>query len=495
MLVTVGLIMGLVLVAFAGGHKRDHAGASRNLWAWTGLAVVELILLQNWWLRLLMAGVLINLYRVNQPSSQESHVMKVVGVTAGFLFLQPLLPPNMDTIFLWTLTGIGAVLGIQTLFSLWYVRHKGYMDWIPKTEDDKPCLYAFAKPFGPLTLQWAEYSITPGGYTCGQLMPNWVHALACLATAATCGLTMTGYGWAWGLMPFVLLPILIGVPCALTQRFRTAGSINQCAIHLLALLIAIAMVVNPVGGVSLWLVVFVGVLALAYRQYRRHFPKWVDSGRLEEWYNMLKYWTLLCVDDGSTDGSVDILYEYAKREPRMQVIVEADRGNRGLSAALNHGLHRCQTHWVARMDADDVSLPDRLEKQLAYLQTHPLCIMVGTQGYRLSTDTDAVTLWTPLPLQPCDDDEIQYHLLWRNPFIHTSVIFQRDAVLRVGGYNESLRYCPDFALWRTLGQRPYSRLANLPDRLVGYRVQHAGSLTARYPLRKWWENLRVVLWA
>jgi len=290
MLIEVGLVIALLLVAFAGGHKRDTPGAARNLWAWIGLAAVELFLLPSGFLKVLLVGILINIYRIPQPASQDGHVVKVVGVTAAYILLLPYIPAGADVVVLWTLASIGVLLGLHTIFSFWYV---WYYNPLTQSLDKEPTLYNFMRQVGPVTVQVSEHRLLPGGYTCGQLMPNWLHAEACLAVAATCGLTIQGYQWAWLLMPLTLIPILATVPCGFTRRFNMAGPINQCAIHLLTLLCALAMVVNPVFGLTVWLLYLVGVAAVVYRQYHHHFPKWVDSGRLEEWYNMLKYWVLL----------------------------------------------------------------------------------------------------------------------------------------------------------------------------------------------------------
>src|SRR5262245_44814994 len=80
----------------------------------------------------------------------------------------------------------------------------------------------------------------------------------------------------------------------------------------------------------------------------------------------LKDWILLIIDDGSTDGTA--AYLDSLTDPRIQVVHQE---NRGLAGALNHGVDLCQTEYLARLDADDVALPTRFEKQLAFLEARP----------------------------------------------------------------------------------------------------------------------------
>ena len=206
-----------------------------------------------------------------------------------------------------------------------------------------------------------------------------------------------------------------------------------------------------------------------------------------------QHWTLLCVDDGSTDGSGAIVSDYCCKDARITSLWQP---HSGLSAALNHGILRTDGTWIARMDADDWAHPERLARQMAFLTRNPGTAILGTQGFAF-TETHAMTTtgdWgDPLPWQPCLESEIRRQAEYRNPFIHSSVIFHRDVVQQVGGYDESFRYCPDFALWNRIATTMLGwGLANLPQRLIGYRRHHRACLTARYPIRKWWENARVV---
>lgn len=284
-----GIIALLLLTAFAGQHGKDTTVLVRQMWAVTLIGVMEAMLLP-WPQRLLLLGILLNVQRIPQPSSQKSFLEQVLAVTGGYLLLRPYLQVTEVESILWTVAGIGAGLGIHTLFSFWYV-------WkyplLTQSLDKQPLLYYFQKVLGPLTVELGEVRLSPGGYTCGQLMPNWLHAIACLSVAATCGLTITGNVWAWGLMPFVLVPILATVPCPLTRHFGMAGPVNQCVVHLIVLACAVGIIIHPVRGLNALAVLAALAAFLAYRQYQAGFPPCVDSGRLDEWYHLMKYWVLL----------------------------------------------------------------------------------------------------------------------------------------------------------------------------------------------------------
>lgn len=288
-----GGIIGLLLwTAFAGAHGKDTAVVTRQLWALTFLGVIACLLLPSWPQRLLLMGVLVNVHRVPQPSNHKGFLEGVLIVVAGYLLLTPYVTPVWIDAVLWTLSVIGALLGAQTVFTIYYVlSHNHHLH--PLNIKKQLFMYHFVESWGPFTFQLSEVRLTPGGFTCGQLMPNWLHAMACLATAATCGLTLTGHGWAWALMPLVLLPILVGIPCRLTRWLRSAGPINQCFLHLVVLAGALLWVISPWAGFNWFLCLTASIIAIILHRYRANFPKAIDSGRLEEWFALLKYWVLL----------------------------------------------------------------------------------------------------------------------------------------------------------------------------------------------------------
>jgi hypothetical protein len=169
---------------------------------------------------------------------------------------------------------------------------------------------------------------------------------------------------------------------------------------------------------------------------------------------------LIVVDDGSTDGSPELAESFG--DSRIVVIRNEHRG--GLPVALNVGLKRASGEFVARLDADDRARADRLERQLETLRGEPGLVLLGSQG-RVIDESDAVIGTVE---RCCSEASIHWYCLLDNPFIHSSVMFRRREILdELGGYDESLRVCEDWALWARVMQRYGVR--NLPDLLIDYR--------------------------
>jgi glycosyltransferase involved in cell wall biosynthesis len=170
-------------------------------------------------------------------------------------------------------------------------------------------------------------------------------------------------------------------------------------------------------------------------------------------------WEFLIVDDASTDGSLDVARAWATRDGRIRVL--ENPANKGQTPCLNQGLRAARGEWLARQDADDLSHPERLARQLAAADGLAL---LGTNGWIIDAD-DRVTGLLDAPLT---HESITWTAPFLNPFMHTAVL-ARTAVLRdeLGGYDETFRIAQDYDLWTRLLAR--HRTANLPDRLVSYR--------------------------
>lgn len=139
--------------------------------------------------------------------------------------------------------------------------------------------------------------------------------------------------------------------------------------------------------------------------------------------------------------------------------------NSGLARALNIGLKRCSYNLVARMDTNDICVPERFEKQIAYLKEHPAIDILGSQIVEYDEKMETLLGYRKVPLNHID---IKRFAKTRTAFNHMTVIFKRDIVLKLGGYPESLRKMQDFALWGRLLSKNY-RAANMSDILVKVR--------------------------
>jgi glycosyltransferase involved in cell wall biosynthesis len=178
----------------------------------------------------------------------------------------------------------------------------------------------------------------------------------------------------------------------------------------------------------------------------------------------------LIVDDGSTDRSRSILQDYAAQDSRIVLI---SRENKGLTQSLNELIRRSRGEFLARMDADDVALPERFAQQIDFLRQQPQVVCIGTAQDWIDGDGDRLMQWAPT----ADDAEIQAHMLaGRNYFCHPSVMMRRQAAVAVGGYDASLKSAQDLDLWLRLGE--IGQLANLQAVLMQYRI-HTQSVTEK----------------
>ncbi len=178
----------------------------------------------------------------------------------------------------------------------------------------------------------------------------------------------------------------------------------------------------------------------------------------------------LIYDDGSTDATARIAGSYAARDPRIRIL---SAENRGIAFALNALIAEARGEYLARMDADDISLPDRFEKQVAFLDTHPDCTMVGGQEEWMDEDGYLIgPRWAPTR-----HEDLEALLLRGKVRIsHPTVMLRTTAVRQVGGYDKTLRSAQDFDLWLRLAE--IGRLANLPDIVLRYRLA-GDSISAR----------------
>lgn len=168
---------------------------------------------------------------------------------------------------------------------------------------------------------------------------------------------------------------------------------------------------------------------------------------------------LIVIDDGSTDATPELLG--CVRDPRLRV---ERRGRAGLTRALNLALGLARGALIARLDADDAALRERLERQRAFLDAHADVGLLGTGAREVDEAGRTVREVRP----PADDAAIRRALIRRNPFVHSSVMMRRSVLERVGGYDEALPVAQDYDLWMRMGR--VTRLANLPEALVLRRL-------------------------
>lgn len=178
-------------------------------------------------------------------------------------------------------------------------------------------------------------------------------------------------------------------------------------------------------------------------------------------------WEMICINDGSRDGSRQILDSLAERDARVRVVHQE---NQGLVRTLNRGIALAGGSLVCRMDADDIAMPERLRLQVDFLRGRPGHVAVGGAILKIDADSD------PLGVErlPREHDEIEAALLHRKTgLFHPTALIRASALSAVGGYREEYEWVEDHDLWLRLAQR--GRLGNLNDLVLCYRL-HAGSI-------------------
>jgi glycosyltransferase involved in cell wall biosynthesis len=183
---------------------------------------------------------------------------------------------------------------------------------------------------------------------------------------------------------------------------------------------------------------------------------------------------LLIVDDGSTDGSRAVMERYARNDARIRVLSQERRGH---VAAANRGLEEARCEWVARLDADDVFLPEKLERQLAFVRRHPDVRIAGTLGYFINHAGRIIGLVsTDGPFTRAEFERIARR---GDPvfFVHSTTLMHRETVLAAGGYREQFVQAEDVDLWLRMAEKGHL-LLKMPEPLLLYRL-HGESLTMK----------------
>jgi len=201
---------------------------------------------------------------------------------------------------------------------------------------------------------------------------------------------------------------------------------------------------------------------------RKYLGSAIESILAQTWRDF----EMISVDDGSTDGSASILKDYQQQDGRVVIITHPQ--NLGIVSALNHGLKAARGKYIARMDADDISLPERFEQQVEFLESHPQVGVVGTEAIFIDDQDRKITRMS----HPHDDLSIRWTSLLANVFFHPTVMIRRAVLVEY-----DLEYRADFQslgqdyeLWLRLLE--HCQAANLKQPLLYYRV-HPESISSQ----------------
>jgi glycosyltransferase involved in cell wall biosynthesis len=188
-------------------------------------------------------------------------------------------------------------------------------------------------------------------------------------------------------------------------------------------------------------------------------------------------WELICVDDGSQDRSVEIVESMARKDRRIRLIRQ--QHNAGVAEALNRGLKEARGEYMARMDADDVSYPKRLETQVNYLLDHPQVVSLGTFMQEINEE-GKVRGKRRLPTEHKDIIEMMYYAMGQQ---HPTLLFNRKLIPGDFEWYRSVKYAEDLdMLFRLI---KYGTFANIPQYLYGYRIHQANETMGQIKKTFW----------
>ena len=213
----------------------------------------------------------------------------------------------------------------------------------------------------------------------------------------------------------------------------------------------------------------VTVLMPVYNE-EKYLPESIESILSQTFKNF----DFLIIDDGSTDNSEKIIRSY--NDSRIQILLNGK--NIGIVKTLNKGLKLSKGKYIVRMDADDVSLPERLEKQITYMEENPETGVLGCNIRNVDKNLNFISE----NLRPITHYQNLWKLLYKTNMMHPTVVFRKSVLSKNGyNYNSKFKRCEDYELWSRLAY--VTVIEQIPDILV-MRRHHEGAITK-------WDSLKV----
>ena len=171
----------------------------------------------------------------------------------------------------------------------------------------------------------------------------------------------------------------------------------------------------------------------------------------------------IIIDDCSSDESRSIISCHSKKDSR--IIIHRNLNQMGLGYSLRKSIIMSRGELIARMDADDISVPERLDKQVHFFNKHANISILGTAAIDIDENGDKLRNRNV----PITHEEIRQILPWANPMVHTSVMFRKADILKLGSYSRGLPKLQDYELWFRAISKNFL-FANLDEPLVFYRT-------------------------
>lgn len=197
---------------------------------------------------------------------------------------------------------------------------------------------------------------------------------------------------------------------------------------------------------------------------------------------------IIIADDSTAAETITLLDELAKGDNRIKIVREAER--MGFVSALNHAMKLANGELIARMDGDDVSLPDRISKQVAYALSHPDVDLFGGSMYIINEEGDVMSERN----YPTTESKIIRMFLFRSPFAHPTIMFRRHIIDSGIYYDPEYKKAEDIDFYMRLLKKGF-HFGNIPDKILKYRI--AGNLSDKRNREQWMYNHKArkkVIW-
>lgn len=188
-----------------------------------------------------------------------------------------------------------------------------------------------------------------------------------------------------------------------------------------------------------------------------------------------KNWEFIICDDCSSDNTINILEEYAQKDSRIKIL--RNDKNLGLAATLNRCLENCTGEYIARQDDDDISMPNRLEKQMKFLRDNEHFSLVGSRAYLIDKDNN---IWGKSSTSV--EVPAAKNLLNGPCFIHPSIMIKKSVLEELNGYDAKALRVEDYDLWFRFFAKNY-RAYNMQEELIKYRLDTHSYSKRKYKYR------------
>ncbi|WGL29293.1 glycosyltransferase [Pectobacterium brasiliense] len=209
----------------------------------------------------------------------------------------------------------------------------------------------------------------------------------------------------------------------------------------------------------------VSVVMANYRTDEKLFFDSLNS-ILEQTYSNIE---IIIVDDGSGDDYINDVYKKTEIFDNVKIIKNSR--NCGLAAALNTGIKNASGEFIARMDTDDFSYPQRIEKQVNFLLEHPEIDVVGSYARKIGDESSIIKV-------PISSKDCYVRSFFNSPFVHPTVLIRRAFFEEVGFYNESYIKAQDYELW-SRGLLKNKKYGNIPEILLNYKIYSKSKMNSK----------------